>query len=379
MLAAKVYREYPAMREVVEELDERFIIGLDPKVLTDSKLIFFKIQKAFWYYKDHFERLIKDKRAPSMPMDMFGQLLIEESQVLSKIYPHEQRASRYREWQDFLKQVPRLGAICLNPSLDKVLMIQPFGRNRQCLQFPRGKLHAGENHPTAAAREVWEECGIRIENLMVESDWFEATIDSTHHKLYVVFPVMEELVPTIQCNKEIEQILWYPLDQLPGWSKVPSDDRGFFGVAPFVNQLKSYVRKAKVGRPTERLLVQETVAPSYGSKVSKAEPAVAQAVGSVKILKRQSKADETFQEGAEDPAADRFNADTFGAGEGNSGWSFQDMLSANTKLGVTSDYSQDVFDRTYSTGPTGGPAPTSMSADGKRILQAFIDGWKHAH
>lgn len=347
MLADKVYREYPVMREIVADIDERFIIGLDHKVLTDSKMIFFKIQKAFWYYKDKHEKLIKERKIPGMPLDLFGQLLIEESQILSKIYPHNQREAKYREWQDFLRKVPRLGAICLNPTADKVLMIQPFGRNRKCLQFPRGKLHAGEEHATAAAREVWEECGIRIENLMDEGQWYEAHIDQTLHKLYLVFPVMEELVPSINCNKEIEQVLWVPVSSLPGWSNVPFDDRHFFGVAPFVHFIKAFIKRRNLGKP-------------------------------VRILARPSQTaeDDLYEEDKEDPSADRSNAETFPDDHNRPGWSFEDMLSANSKLGYQSTYSDAVFEKTYSS--TAGLKPSSTTIlDGRKIVEAFKHGWWH--
>jgi 8-oxo-dGTP pyrophosphatase MutT (NUDIX family) len=348
MLSTKVFKEHPPMRAVIDEVDERFIIGLDPKVLTDSKMIFFKIQKAYWYYKDHFERLIKERKIPSLSLEVFGQILIEGSHVLSRIYPHELRELKFREWQDYLRRVPRLGAICINPSMDKVLMIQPFGKNRKCLQFPRGKLHAGEEHQRAAAREVWEEVGIRIENLINPNEFFEHYIDSTLHKLYIVFPVMEELVPTIQCNKEIEQILWFPISQLPGWSsKISFDDRGFFGVSPFVLNIKSFIKARK---QTE--------------------------VGSIKILKRlmavgssmkQALLDESID--PEDQEADRYNKETFGGEETQTGWSVDDMLNANSRLGVKSTYDEASFGQIYSTGSMKKPITEN------RLLDAFMIGW----
>ena len=338
-----MFREFPALQEILEELDERFIIGLDQSVLLDSKLIFFKIQKAFWYYKDHFEQVIKERRAPSLGMETFGQLLIEESEILSRIYPHEKRESKFREWQDYLRKVPRLGAICVNPSLDKVLMIQPFGRGKKNLQFPRGKLHAGEEHVKAAVREVWEECGIRLENLIDSELYFEAVIDTTLHKLYVVYPVMEELVPSIQCNKEIEQILWVPVEKLPGWvSSSGGPNEGFFGVAPFVPQLKSFVKKMLKDRKP---------------------------VPSVRILKRPEQAEET--EGLEDPTADRFNGETFGTGSATN-WSFEDMMNANSQLGVRSTYTDESFEQAYSTRLEG----RRVESGGDAILQAFISGWR---
>jgi len=360
-LSDKVYKTYPLMRSVVEELDDRFIIGLDAKVLTDSRLIFFKIQKAFWYYKDHFEKEIKDKKAPGMSLEMFGQLLIEESAVLSRIYPHNLRESKYKEWQDYLKRVPRLGAICINPSLDKVLMIQPFGRNRKCLQFPRGKLHAGEDHVKAAAREVWEECGIRIENLIDDSNFFESVIDTTLHKLYVVYPVMEELVPTIQCNKEIEQILWHPIDELPGWTNLSSgwEDKNFFGVAPFVPMLKNFIKRTRKERG---MVGQATIS------ILKRPQVPVQQVLKQKLL--PSVTDEALSEGSAD---DQLNSETFG-NETSDRWSFEDMISANEKLGMrASTFDDKTFDAQFSTVTT--TKKNGLSIDGDAILRAFIDAW----
>jgi 8-oxo-dGTP pyrophosphatase MutT (NUDIX family) len=298
-LAAKVYREYPAMVEIMEDIDSRFIIGLDPKVLADSKMIYFKIQKAFWYYKDHYEGVIKERKAPSMGLETFGQLLIEESAVLSSIYPHSLREKKFREWQEYLRRIPRLGAICINPGLDKVLMIQPFGRTRKCLQFPRGKLHAGEAHVKAAAREVWEECGIRLENLIDDSLFLESTIDGTLHKLYIVYPVMEELVPSIQCNKEIEEILWVPITQLPTSSGDAETHKSFFGVAPFVSAIRTFVNEMRSHKKLPKLDKQ-----------------------AVKILKR--------------PQRDRVNSET-------TGWSFEDMMEANRKLAEQKVQQQSEF------------------------------------
>ena len=370
------------MRSVVEELDDRFIIGLDAKVLTDSRLIFFKIQKAFWYYKDHFEREIKDKKAPGMSLEMFGQLLIEESAVLSRIYPHNLRESKYKEWQDYLRRVPRLGAICINPSLDKVLMIQPFGRNRKCLQFPRGKLHAGEDHVKAAAREVWEECGIRIENLIDEHNFFEATIDTTLHKLYVVYPVMEELVPTIQCNKEIEQILWHPMDQLPGWSSSSSsgggsswDDRNFFGVAPFVPLVKNFVKRTRKERGMSGRPISTT-----GISILKRPPTI----NMVSLLaSKPTPVDEALSEGGD--SEDNMNVETFGKDAASSDrWSFEEMISANERLGVIgSTYNDKTFESEFSTSLGGSSNLTTTKKffsphsviDGTAIVRAFIDAW----
>jgi 8-oxo-dGTP pyrophosphatase MutT (NUDIX family) len=341
-ISKKIYKDYPTLSRVVDELDERFIIGLDPKVLTDSTLIFFKIQKAFWYYKDHFEKRIKSGELPPLPLDMFGQLLIEESAILSRVYPHNQREAKYREWQEYLRRVPRLGAICLNHRRDKVLMIVPFGRGRKCLQFPRGKLHAGENHVTAASREVWEECGIRIENLIDPGLFFETTIEQTLHKLYVVSPVMEESVRTsINCQKEIEEIRWVPLTNLPGWAAgAGPEDRGFFGVAPFVAKLKAYLSRSGYLQPSP---------PEEG-------------------------------EDAEDFTADRFNRDTFG-GESRSGWTVEEMLNANSRLGVESTYNETTFTESYSTRVRPEPAAAPVGVltvpgfDIDRIMKAFKEGW----
>ena len=355
------------MRNILQELDERFIIGLDQKVLTDSKLIFFKIQKAFWYYKDHFESEIRARNIPNIGMDVFGQLLIEESALLSRIYPHDQREVKFREWQDFLRRVPRLGAICLNPSLTRVLMIQPFGKNKQNLQFPRGKLHAGEAHVTAAVREVWEECGIRLENLIDPELFFEALIDGTLHKLYVVFPVMEELVPSIQCNKEIEAILWVPLEELPGWTNL-SDSRKFFAVAPFVPQIRAFV--ARMARTHTKRLDTHTRAKRVDTQKYDQSEAHARAkhthneyANITKILQRPPQ--------PEPESSDHLNQETFGTESG--AWSFEEMMSANDKLfGVKSSYTNEAFQQAY-----GASNNSALSLSLQAVMDAFLAGWNN--
>jgi len=369
------------MRAIIEELDDRFIVGLEAKVLTDSRLIFFKIQKAFWYFKDHFEKVIKDKQAPSMSLEMFGQLLIEESAILSKIYPHTQREMKYREWQDFLRRVPRLGAICINPTMDKVLMIQPFGRNRKCLQFPRGKLHAGEDHVRAAIREVWEECGIRLENLIDDSLFFQSTIEVTLHKLYVVFPVMEELVPTIQCNKEIEQILWYPVADLPGWkNKSGDDDRSFFGVAPFVPQIKNFIKKMKSQvAPVLPLSILKRPPPPEAMKITSGTASAGANILTrlglgTNTSKKQYSSDEQLSD--DDQEIDKANIETFGE-SCVGGWDFEEMMNANSKLGFKTTYNDQSFESSYGARPV--VAATTATPDEPAfedaIFRAFISGW----
>jgi hypothetical protein len=98
----------------------------------------------------------------------------------------------------------------------------------------------------------------------------------------------------------------------------------------------------------------------------------------VRILARpsQSAEDDLYEEDKEDPSADRSNAETFPDDHNRPGWSFEDMLSANSKLGYQSTYSDAVFEKTYSS--TAGLKPSStMILDGRKIVEAFKHGWWH--
>jgi hypothetical protein len=185
---------------------------------------------------------------------------------------------------------------------------------------------------------------------------------------------MEELVPTIQCNKEIEQILWFPVAELPGWRKKATtieQERSFFGVSPFVPFLKSFISKMKAQKSGTRVVSKLPVT------ILKRPPS--QPIDQPVLPKALSPQDEQVSEN--DDEADAVNEETFGDSNG-SGWNFDDMINANKKLGFQTMYDDVTFDQQYGTSSATATAcrheaggSTSLE---EALLNAFLDGWNNS-
>lgn len=57
--------------------------------------------------------------------------------------------------------------------------------------FPKGKLEEGEADIDAAVREVYEEIGFDIRQLIVESQYLDASVKDSHARMYIIPGVPE--------------------------------------------------------------------------------------------------------------------------------------------------------------------------------------------
>ena len=88
------------------------------------------------------------------------------------IYALEEILSKFKKWK---RALPAYGVILMNPSLDKVLLVQEFGCKRRW-GFPKGTLEAGESQEECAAREAFEEVGVDVTHMIDSREWFERKI-----------------------------------------------------------------------------------------------------------------------------------------------------------------------------------------------------------
>ena len=121
--------------------------------------------------------------------------------------------------------VPVCGAIILNPTLDKCLLVKGWSKNATW-GFPKGKINKNESEIACAAREVQEEvifcqnaaifCGFSllllslkvgydVSKLINEEDSITATINNNDQtmKLYIAAGVSEDTLFETQTRKEI--------------------------------------------------------------------------------------------------------------------------------------------------------------------------------
>lgn len=151
-------------KDVILELLSRFIVNLPAKELQPER-IFFHMQEAYWFYLDF---ILHSFNQPYLNLKAFSQVLFEDCPFA--ICPGKDFNNLYSGFRDYQGQIPRYGAILLNQTLDKVLLVMNWKQTNY--SFPKGQINQGETELDCAAREVWEEIGYSLTNSISEKASF---------------------------------------------------------------------------------------------------------------------------------------------------------------------------------------------------------------
>lgn len=146
----------------------------------------------------------------------------------------------------------------LNEHMDAAVLVRGYKKGASW-SFPRGKINKDEDDLDCAVREVYEETGfdLRESGLVSRNEPvhpLEVTMHDQQVRLYVFRGVPENTVFETRTRKEIGDIKWYKVEDLPAYRKKkggrnyatdgPSKDK-FYMVAPFMVQLRQWVIKQK--------------------------------------------------------------------------------------------------------------------------------------
>ncbi|CAO3644674.1 unnamed protein product [Cunninghamella blakesleeana] len=159
-------------------------------------------------------------------------------------------------------RVPVCGAIILNATMDKCLLVKGWS-SKAGWGFPKGKINQNEENDNCAVREVLEETGYNIGPLLRKNDYIEITMKEQRIRLYIIIGVPEDTVFTPQTRKEISQIAWIPLDELPTFKAIDSHQNSnvsyvkqgskrFYMVVPFLSKLKIFLNQRRKNQKRER-------------------------------------------------------------------------------------------------------------------------------
>lgn len=102
-------------------------------------------------------------------------------------------------------RVPVCGAVILNETCDKVLLVRGFKASAAWM-FPRGKINKDEKRTDCAVRECIEEIGFDISPYVKEKDVVQRTIREQQISLFIVKGIPEETEFQTQTRKEIGDI-----------------------------------------------------------------------------------------------------------------------------------------------------------------------------
>ncbi|KAF2318520.1 hypothetical protein GH714_008555 [Hevea brasiliensis] len=151
----------------------------------------------------------------------------------------------FKDFTSYKVRVPVTGAIILDETFERCLLVK--GWKGTSWSFPRGKKNKDEEDHACAIREVLEETGFDVSNLLNKEECIEEMFGQQRVKLYIIAGVKDDTAFAPLTKKEISEIAWQRLDELqPASDAVIS--RGITGlklymVAPFLESLKLWISK----------------------------------------------------------------------------------------------------------------------------------------
>lgn len=191
------------MQEALEQVYYRFLYFL-PEEEKEPERVMVNIEQAHWFYEDE---LVRDLSVPSMKLAVF----VREMQNTFKVLPDWSTKDIIELYEAYKSHIPVRGAIILNTSMDKVLLVTNF--NGRAYSFPKGKINEEETDEACAIREVLEEVGYDISPIISSEDYLE--IEDGHMRLYIVSGVTEDFEFLTRTKGEIGKIEWVKLDDIP--------------------------------------------------------------------------------------------------------------------------------------------------------------------
>uniref|UniRef100_A0A182QET0 m7GpppN-mRNA hydrolase n=1 Tax=Anopheles farauti TaxID=69004 RepID=A0A182QET0_9DIPT len=237
--------------DILDDLASRFIINVPVEERENLIRICFQIELAHWFYLDFYSAELKQKCG----IKQFAQQMFKHVPFLQPHWPNVD--SVLEDWKEYKLTVPTYGAILLSEDLKHVLLVQSFWA-KSSWGFPKGKINENEEPFKCAIREVYEETGYDIRNLIVKTEYIELIINYQFTRLYLVPGVPLTTVFAPKTRNEIKCCEWFPVDQLPvtKHDNVMKNNHqisgnSFFMILPFVKRLKKWIdsyHKGKTGK-----------------------------------------------------------------------------------------------------------------------------------
>lgn len=241
--------EHSIPLDILDDLSSRFIINVPEEERKDLVRICFQIELAHWFYLD-FYCTEENPKLRSCGMKEFATHIFQHIPFLKAHVAHID--SILEQWREYKQNVPTFGAIVLNEDLTKVLLVQSYWA-KSSWGFPKGKVNEDEDPSHCAVREVLEETGFDISNLIDKNEYIESIINDQLVRLYIISGVQKDTKFQPKTRKEIKNVEWFALTDLPNNKKdmtpkvkIGVGPNSFFMVVPFVKRMKRWVQEKQL-------------------------------------------------------------------------------------------------------------------------------------
>ncbi|KAL6046514.1 mRNA-decapping enzyme subunit 2 [Balamuthia mandrillaris] len=234
------------LESILDDLSSRFILNCPEEELSSFERICFQIEAAHWFYQDFYRE--QDPKLPAFNLKAFARRMFEACPLLSPYLATHSIDEIMASFTHYKTRVPVCGAIVVNPSLDKCLLVKGW-HAKSSWGFPKGKINKDEREIDCAKREVYEETGFVIsDDLINDEDYIEFQRGEQKVRLYIVYPVPDDTNFAPRTRKEISKIKWHLVSELPSFpTKTQTGTRSanFWMVVPVVPRLKQWIRAKK--------------------------------------------------------------------------------------------------------------------------------------
>ncbi|PSC69393.1 mRNA-decapping enzyme subunit 2 [Micractinium conductrix] len=244
--------------DLLEEICVRFILTLPATELESFERLLFSIEQAWWHYEDHVREKPENTALKSLTLKEFTGLIFEKVPGLQPFRGSLEEI--YAQFNAYKRTVPVRGAIVLTPDMSKCLLVRGYKKDAGW-GFPRGKLSKDETDAQCAVREVEEETGLDITDLLNKQDFIDAQLGDQDTRLFIVQGVPETTHFAPHVRYEIGAFGWYLVDHLPASydesKQAFVNEQGgrhkFFNVWPYIRPLRAWIKKR---RQQQRVSVQ---------------------------------------------------------------------------------------------------------------------------
>lgn len=225
--------------EVIQDLVIRFIMNCPEEEFDSLDRLFFHIEEAHWFYEDFYKEL--SNCLPTLSFKKFVGIIFKQCPILS---PHTNEMDQHTQsFYDYKKSVPVFGAIILNKTRDKVLLVK--GWSSKMWSFPRGKVNQGETDMVCAAREVKEEIGFDISSHLDERRFLKVVYNQQIVQLFIVTDISETVHFHPETRKEVSDIQWHSISTVIGDRPLLKPRKWasrYWAVGPFMPKLKKWLQ-----------------------------------------------------------------------------------------------------------------------------------------
>lgn len=222
-------------------MSRRFLINLPAEELSTRTRLGFQLEQAFWFYED-FYRSAAPGRLPKLTLKTFSHRLLHHRPTELPFHPPPSDVeidALLDEFYQYKSHVPTCGAIILDETLSKCLVVRGFS-SKSTWGFPKGKIAKDETPAECAQREVREETGFDIGPWLREEDFLQVEVQQQPIRLYIIVGIPEGTHFAPLTRREIRDIQWHRIDKVK-YEKNSSGNR-YFNVMPFMDRLRRWIR-----------------------------------------------------------------------------------------------------------------------------------------